>query len=192
VWALRGDAGRAHDAWERLRTFPKSMPVPPRVLAEARLYLALADGADRAVLERRFADVATIDRNLLWTAWAQVNVSERTRDRDGFRAAIETFERAESRVMAARARKRANALGFRFAVSLAERDVLTPRELAAARLVAKGKTNKEISTMLDMSPKTVAHHVAAILMKTGMRSRVEIAAHVAAGKPFAASDFSSN
>ena len=184
--ALRGDRARARDAWSRLRAHPAPDARRVREMREADLYLALVEGENAAVLRARYAELAAIDREQLWRAVAQVHVSERARDRAGFLEAIETFDRAEARDLSSWARKRANALGFRFAATLAEREVLTARELAAARLVAQGKTNKEISTVLGVSPKTVAHHVAAILDKTGLRSRVEVAAHVAAGKPFRA------
>jgi DNA-binding NarL/FixJ family response regulator len=43
------------------------------------------------------------------------------------------------------------------------------------RLVARGQTNAEIATQLFLSPKTVQHHMTAILGKLGATSRREAA-----------------
>jgi DNA-binding CsgD family transcriptional regulator len=48
---------------------------------------------------------------------------------------------------------------------------LTPRELEVLRLVAAGKTNREIASMLVVSEHTVARHVQNIFAKVGVSSR---------------------
>jgi ATP/maltotriose-dependent transcriptional regulator MalT len=53
--------------------------------------------------------------------------------------------------------------------------MLTPSELPVARLVAKGRTNKEAATELYVSVKTVEHHLSNIYMKLGVGSRRELA-----------------
>jgi len=53
--------------------------------------------------------------------------------------------------------------------------MLTASELPVARLVAKGRTNKEAATELYVSVKTVEHHLSNIYMKLGVRSRRELA-----------------
>jgi two-component system NarL family response regulator len=50
---------------------------------------------------------------------------------------------------------------------------LTPREMAALRLVADGKANKEIATALDISERTVKTHLAHLFEKLGATSRTE-------------------
>jgi DNA-binding NarL/FixJ family response regulator len=48
---------------------------------------------------------------------------------------------------------------------------LTPRELEVVRLVASGKSNREIASVLDISENTVARHVQNILGKLSLPSR---------------------
>lgn len=62
------------------------------------------------------------------------------------------------------------------AAKLAERVTqvqLTPRELAALRLLANGQSNKEIATSLDISERTVKSHLAHLFEKLGVTSRTE-------------------
>ncbi len=53
---------------------------------------------------------------------------------------------------------------------------LTPRELEVLRLVAAGRSNREIGAELFISDKTVSVHVSSILAKLGAASRTEAAA----------------
>ena len=57
---------------------------------------------------------------------------------------------------------------------------LTDRQLEILRLVATGLSNAEIAQRLVVSPRTVDHHVSAILQKIGVRTRRDAAAWVAA------------
>jgi DNA-binding CsgD family transcriptional regulator len=51
---------------------------------------------------------------------------------------------------------------------------LTPQELAVARLVVRGLTNREVATELIVSVKTVEYHLANVFAKLGVRSRREL------------------
>lgn len=53
---------------------------------------------------------------------------------------------------------------------------LTPRQVEVLELVAEGLTNADIADRLFVSPKTVDHHVSALLMKLEVSSRQEAAA----------------
>jgi DNA-binding NarL/FixJ family response regulator len=52
---------------------------------------------------------------------------------------------------------------------------LTRREVEIVRLVAVGRTNREIARELFLSPRTVDTHVQNIRMKLGCRSRADAA-----------------
>ena len=52
-------------------------------------------------------------------------------------------------------------------------DELTPRELEVFRLVAQGKSNAEIAAELIIGETTVKTHVTRIMMKLGVRDRVQ-------------------
>lgn len=54
-------------------------------------------------------------------------------------------------------------------------DELTLREREVAVLVARGLTNRQVSTSLGISERTAGNHVAKILSKLGLRSRAQIA-----------------
>jgi DNA-binding CsgD family transcriptional regulator len=54
---------------------------------------------------------------------------------------------------------------------------LTPRELEVLRLVAVGKSNREIASALVISDRTVDRHVSNILTKLGVSSRVAATAY---------------
>ena len=60
---------------------------------------------------------------------------------------------------------------------------LTSRELQVARLIARGRSNKEIAAELVISQRTAEGHVENILTKLGFASRVQVAAWVAASQP---------
>ena len=67
--------------------------------------------------------------------------------------------------------------------TLAHPDGLTARQADVLALLREGLGNKAIAERLSVSPKTVDHHVSAILAKLGVRSRQEAARHAENGEP---------
>lgn len=55
---------------------------------------------------------------------------------------------------------------------------LTNREIAVARLVVEGMTNRSIASELNLSMSTVQAHVASGMRKLGARSRTQLAVAV--------------
>jgi len=106
-------------------------------------------------------------------------------DRDRAVAALDTALAGYQRIGAVPDRDRAlgrmRALGVRRGSRAAHRGAdfgwasLTATEVRVAGLVRDGLTNREIATRLFVSPRTVQTHVAHILQKTGLRSRVDVA-----------------
>jgi two-component system, NarL family, nitrate/nitrite response regulator NarL len=59
-----------------------------------------------------------------------------------------------------------------------ERITLSPREIAIARLIAKGLPNKSIGDVLEISPWTVATHLRRIFVKLDVTSRAAMVARL--------------
>jgi DNA-binding CsgD family transcriptional regulator len=72
---------------------------------------------------------------------------------------------------------RARALGARTDGASAPPDDLSWREVDILRLVALGRSNREIGLELSISGHTVANHVRSILRKTGAANRTEAAGY---------------
>lgn len=53
---------------------------------------------------------------------------------------------------------------------------LTPQERMVARLVAQGRTNRQVADELYVSAKTVEHHLSRIYAKLGVQGRIQMAA----------------
>jgi non-specific serine/threonine protein kinase len=66
--------------------------------------------------------------------------------------------------------------------AVSEAAPLTPRELQVARLIAEGRSNKEIAAELVISQRTAENHVEHILTKLGFTSRAQVAAWTAASQ----------
>jgi DNA-binding CsgD family transcriptional regulator len=81
--------------------------------------------------------------------------------------ALALLDESREELLAAGARPR------RFALSGVES--LTPAELRVARLAADGRSNREISQVLFVTPKAVEYHLANAYPKLGITSRRELA-----------------
>jgi DNA-binding CsgD family transcriptional regulator/tetratricopeptide (TPR) repeat protein len=102
-------------------------------------------------------------------------------DEDATREALDALERLGATRPAGLVRRRLRAGGARHVPRGARPSTrrnpagLTEREAEVLSLVREGLRDAEIAERLFLSPKTVGHHVSAILAKLGVRSRVEAA-----------------
>ncbi|NIP81641.1 MAG: AAA family ATPase [Gemmatimonadetes bacterium] len=178
-----GDAPAAEDALSRLQhargTIVAPLMVTDRLLGRLARAVGRADRADRHFRDSiGFCAKAGYAPELAWSCHdaAQLLLS-RDRDEPGGEAArildrgLEIATRLGMRPLM----RRLEALrpGRRGPAS----DALTRRELDVLRLLATGRTNREIGEALFISPNTVAVHVAHILEKTGTRNRTEAASY---------------
>jgi DNA-binding CsgD family transcriptional regulator len=100
-------------------------------------------------------------------------------DEPAQRAALAIFERLGGASAADLTRRRLRAHGVRGLprgprpTTRANPQGLTPRQLEILLLLAEGLHNSEIADRLSTTPKTVDHHVSAVLAKLEVRSRAE-------------------
>jgi DNA-binding CsgD family transcriptional regulator len=91
-------------------------------------------------------------------------------------SALETFEHAGAVPWAERARAELKASGMRLRRrEPAAQEHLTAQELQIARLVAEGRTNRDVAATLFLSTKTVEFHLTRIYRKLDLHSRSELA-----------------
>jgi DNA-binding CsgD family transcriptional regulator len=99
---------------------------------------------------------------------------------DAFSRALATYVEIGAAWDARRVRKRLRGLGVRRRIVPAEPELtgwaaITGSELAVARLVVEGLTNREVAERLFVSPHTVNSHLRHVFAKLGINSRVELA-----------------
>jgi DNA-binding CsgD family transcriptional regulator/tetratricopeptide (TPR) repeat protein len=98
-------------------------------------------------------------------------------DVDSLRRAIAILERLGDNCLVHLLRQKLRARGVRGPRHSTRTNPggLTEREMDIAALLVDGLRNAEIAARLNVSPKTVDHHVSAVLAKLGVRSRGEAA-----------------
>ena len=149
--------------------------------ARCRGLLHLAHGDEAAAVEalqgalEAEGGMYPIERGRALTALGITYLhARRRRDaRATLEAAICLFEDIGSTIWCERARRELRRVGGR----RPQGDDLTVAEQRVAELAARGLHNKEIATMLFITPRTVEAHLTRIYRKLGLRSRVELAGH---------------
>lgn len=99
---------------------------------------------------------------------------KRVDSRARLRSALETFDALGAEPWAERARAELHASGETARRRSTPVDALTAQELAVARLVAGGASNREAAATLFVSPKTIEFHLGHVYRKLGVRSRTEL------------------
>jgi DNA-binding CsgD family transcriptional regulator len=172
-----------------------AQPIPHllKLKGEALLALSHLDEAVAALEDAREGAVARNERPILWTihrvlGQACLLLQREEQARQELAAARQLIEELATTIDDAPLRERFlhTALG-----SLPKEKPLLPREAAkqafggltarereVARLVAQGKTSREIADLLVVSERTAEGHVNNILRKLGFTSRAQIAAWV--------------
>jgi DNA-binding CsgD family transcriptional regulator len=103
-------------------------------------------------------------------------------------SALATFRSLGARAAGRRAQQRLATLRGRTRRSRrtdirADPDGLSRREREVLTLIAAGHSNAAIAATLHLSPKTVSHHVSAIITKLGVDNRTQAAAHARQPQP---------
>jgi DNA-binding CsgD family transcriptional regulator len=188
TWCLAGQARLAGGAGEatavaeclpRLQALAACWPHAGWLLEQSRGWLAASTG-QRAEAIEQFRK-ASRGGDAFEAARCQLEAARLDDDGQAALAVVRRLESMGARRAADRARAAARGLGARPGRPHVRRGPLSEREFEVALLVAAGHTNADIASALYLSPRTVERHIGNILDKLGFRSRVQIAAHVAAG-----------
>ena len=143
---LEGDTDTAADQLSRAVEIHRGLDVPfERAQVELRAGVALAAVGDRE---------AALER---------------------LRSAYRCARKLGARPLATEAANEVAALGESVSRRASGESGLTRRELEVVRLIAVGRTNRDVAQELFLSPRTVDMHVRHILRKLDCQSRVEAA-----------------
>lgn len=173
-----GQAANGREAVERCRSL-----APDVVLMDVRM-----PDLDGIEATRRLAAVAPASRVLILTTFEEDNyvfdalragasgfLLKRTRPEELI-AAVHTIAAGDSLLSPSVARRVIDRVVQQPLADLAERGQLlslTPREREVLALVARGLSNREIAAALFVEDSTVRTHVRRILMKLGLRDRIQ-------------------
>jgi DNA-binding CsgD family transcriptional regulator len=186
-------AGKVQEATKALETFQQQAEATGRTWAlatTARCHGLLAQPNDA---EAAFAEAYRwhahcpmpfeLARTQLCHGKQLRRAKHRAAARERLRAALATFEQLDARPWADQARVELQATGEtarRRAQPPTRR--LTPQEFQVARLVADGRSNRDIAAALFLSPKTVEFHLGSIHRKLGTTSRPQLVHHLLQSK----------
>jgi DNA-binding CsgD family transcriptional regulator len=178
-----GDVDAALEGLEWLERQGKAFDAPTALSQAARCrgLLAAAQGDragaaehyERALVEHeRMASPFERGRTLLAYGALLRRAKQKRATRERLEEATGIFEQLGAAVWAERARTELARVGGRRPAG----QELTATELQIARLVAEGRSNKEVAAALVVSLRTVEDHLSRIYQKLGVRSRTQLAA----------------
>jgi DNA-binding CsgD family transcriptional regulator len=168
-------ASRAHDL-DRAAVLARVERVRGLLAASAGHTTAALSAFQRALAEHeRAPDPFEHGRTLLALGQVERRTKRRRAARETLEDALAIFETLGSPLWAEKARTEFARIGGR-APSAGE---LTPMERRVAELVAAGRSNREIAAELVVALRTVETHLSRIYRKLGVRSRTQLASHVA-------------
>jgi DNA-binding CsgD family transcriptional regulator len=122
-----------------------------------------------------------LGRTLLVQGMIERRAKHRAAARHALGQALDIFERLGAPLWAGKARKELSKFAGRPGA-----DGLTETERRVAELIAQGRTNREVASIMFVTENTVQTHVQHIFRKLGVRSRTELAARLfsaAASRP---------
>ena len=164
-------AARLGDVWARAELaywlWRGGAPAPPR--EDDPVPYAAAIAGDWRAAAAAWADIGY--------PYERAEALSEADDEQARLEALTTFDAFGAERSALRLRRRLRADGVRRiprgprAASKAGPAGLTPRETEVLDLIVRGATNVEIAQALVIAPKTVDHHVSAVLGKLGVSSR---------------------
>ncbi|MEU9456891.1 LuxR C-terminal-related transcriptional regulator [Streptomyces sp. NPDC048277] len=173
-------ARAAHADYHRWATAVRSTD---DLALSARCRALLAPGAEavphyRAALDLHARGIRDFERarTELLFGGALRRLRQRTEARDRLHSALEAFESFDAPHCAAQARAELRALGTPLTPHSGADPaaVLTAQQLMVARMAAEGATNREIADRLNLSPRTIDHHLRGVFTRLGIRSRIEL------------------
>jgi DNA-binding CsgD family transcriptional regulator len=180
------DTDRALSLYDLLLPYAEQTAIhPPAVcVGSLSMYLGLlAQLSGRLELARTHFEYATEKNRAMgaWPALARCELhlarlllaSELATDQDAGKGLLADVEQLASRFKMTALMADAAAVLDSSAIPLP--DDLTPREAEVLKLLAIGRSNKDISKVLSISLSTVATHVRSILNKSGCANRTEAA-----------------
>jgi ATP/maltotriose-dependent transcriptional regulator MalT len=182
IKAATGDHAGAQDVYRELELISQAFGTVPHMAVSTYLagLLALASGHYEEARQRFDDAVVHFERTggpfeaaraRLDLATTLKHLGRTTRALEEAAAALRAFTNLGATGEAAKAEEVLRTLSAPVAGSLSPRSILTDRQIEILRLVAQGRSDREIAAQLVMSEHTVHRHVANILQRLDLSSR---------------------